>query len=57
MDSLADAVIVPIQDYLMLGEQFRMNVPGVPEGNWGFRVSSDYISDRLKERILKIARK
>ncbi len=57
MDSLADTVIVPIQDYLMLGEQFRMNVPGVPEGNWGFRVSSDYISDRLKERILKIAQK
>ncbi len=56
MNSPADTVIVPIQDYLMLGEEYRMNIPGVPSGNWAFRVKKDYITEELKERIKKIAR-
>ena len=57
MDSPADTVIVPIQDYLMLGEEYRMNIPGVPSGNWAFRVKKDYITEELKKRIKTIATK
>jgi len=37
MASVADTVIVPLQDVLGLGSQARMNVPGRPKGNWGWR--------------------
>lgn len=57
MESAADTVIIPIQDYLLLDESARMNVPGIPKGNWSFRVKNDYISEELKSRILRIARK
>jgi 4-alpha-glucanotransferase len=36
--SNANTVIVPIQDVLGLGDEDRMNVPGVLEGNWGWRM-------------------
>jgi 4-alpha-glucanotransferase len=35
--SVAALVIVPLQDVLNLGAEARMNVPGVPEGNWRWR--------------------
>jgi 4-alpha-glucanotransferase len=36
-ESVAALVIVPLQDLLNLGSEGRMNVPGVPEGNWQWR--------------------
>lgn len=36
--SVADTAIVPLQDLLGLGNEARMNVPGVSEGNWLFRI-------------------
>ena len=56
MDSPADTVIVPVQDYLMLGGEYRMNTPGTVFGNWEFRVGKDYLSEELVERIIKTAR-
>jgi 4-alpha-glucanotransferase len=35
----AAAAIVPLQDVLGLGSEARMNTPGAPEGNWGWRLS------------------
>ena len=29
--------IVPLQDVLRLDSAYRMNIPGVATGNWGFR--------------------
>ncbi|MCQ2455062.1 MAG: 4-alpha-glucanotransferase [Clostridia bacterium] len=57
MDTSANTVIIPISDYLMLDENSRINVPGIPKGNWEFRLKRDYISDSLKTTILNIARK
>jgi 4-alpha-glucanotransferase len=37
--SVAQTVIIPVQDALGLGRQHRMNVPGVPSGNWGWRMN------------------
>ncbi len=36
--SPADTVVFPIQDLLFYGSDARMNVPGVPDGCWRFRL-------------------
>ena len=38
--SVARWAIIPMQDALGLGSEARMNVPGVAEGNWGWRMTS-----------------
>ncbi len=38
LGSVADTVIVPLQDILGLGTEARMNVPGRPRGNWAWRL-------------------
>lgn len=37
--SPADMVIIPLQDVLNLPTEYRMNIPGTAEGNWGFSFS------------------
>ena len=57
MSSKANTVIIPITDYLMLDETARINIPGVPEGNWKFRVKKDYLSKELFDIVNSIARR
>jgi len=38
MASVADTVLVPMQDVLGLGSEARMNLPGKPDGNWQWRM-------------------
>ena len=35
--SVAASAIVPLQDVMGLGSEARMNLPGQPDGNWGWR--------------------
>lgn len=42
--SAAALAIAPLQDLLNLGAESRMNVPGRPSGNWGWRFSGDMAS-------------
>jgi 4-alpha-glucanotransferase len=37
--SPAQTVIVPVQDVLGLDAEHRMNIPGILQGNWGWRMS------------------
>ncbi|HIZ46688.1 MAG TPA: 4-alpha-glucanotransferase [Candidatus Olsenella pullistercoris] len=37
----ANVAIVPLQDVLGLGDEARMNVPGVADGNWSWRAETD----------------
>lgn len=37
--SVANLAIIPLQDFLSLGSEARMNRPGEPRGNWSWRVS------------------
>ena len=39
--SVADFAVVPLQDVLRLGTEARMNVPGVPSGNWRWRCTEE----------------
>lgn len=45
--SVANIVIVPMQDILNLGGEARMNFPGKLGGNWMWRFTWDQISDDL----------
>ena len=40
----ASAVIFPVQDILGLGDEARINIPGVATGNWCWRMSEDALS-------------
>lgn len=51
VDSKARLVIIPIQDYLSLGSDARMNIPGVPKGNWSFRIAPDCLTNELAAKI------
>jgi len=35
--SVAHTAVIPMQDVMELGREGRMNLPGRPEGNWGWR--------------------
>ena len=45
--SVADTVIIPIQDYLGLGESARINTPGTLGENWKWRLNKKSIDDKL----------
>ncbi len=45
--SVADIVIIPMQDLLRLGSEARMNFPGKPSGNWMWRFQWEQISQNL----------
>lgn len=47
--SAAAFVIVPIQDVLRLGDEARLNVPGVAAGNWTWQLSGDML--RLEQAM------
>ncbi len=51
LGSAADTAIVPLQDYLGLGSEFRMNTPGEPEGNWRWRFRWSDLDHGLAGRI------
>ncbi len=38
--SPARLAIIPVQDLMLLGDESRMNVPSVAEGNWKFRLKT-----------------
>ena len=43
--TIADTVIIPLQDVLKLDASARMNTPGVSTGNWQFRYTSDMLTE------------
>ncbi|MFB3902994.1 MAG: 4-alpha-glucanotransferase [Acidobacteriota bacterium] len=52
--SVADVVIVPVQDLLCLGSDARMNVPGVADGNWEWRLREGELSEKLAVELKSI---
>jgi 4-alpha-glucanotransferase len=49
--SVAVFAVAPMQDFLDLGNQARMNYPGNPSGNWTWRLTEDALSESLSIRI------
>lgn len=56
MASVADTVIIPIQDYLGQGTEARMNIPSTLGGNWLYRVKKEALTDELADRIGRVTR-
>ena len=49
--SVCDTVIIPMQDWLNLGSEARINVPSMAFGNWTWRMTGDELTDKLQKRI------
>lgn len=55
MQSVADTVIVQVQDVLGLGGESRMNVPGVARGNWRWRLKPDALTPAVASTLRDLA--
>ena len=49
--SVADTVLIPMQDILGLGSDARMNLPGRQAGNWQFRFTWDQLTPDIAARL------
>jgi 4-alpha-glucanotransferase len=49
--SAANTAIVPAQDLLELGSEARMNLPGIAKGNWGWRIQTGVLTEKLAQRL------
>ncbi len=49
--SVAAFALAPLQDILSLGPEARMNLPGRPYGNWGWRMLPNAITDIIARRL------
>jgi 4-alpha-glucanotransferase len=52
--SVADTVIIPMQDILGLSSEARMNLPGRAEGNWRWRFTSEMLTQEIKDRLKEL---
>jgi len=52
--SVARIAIIPLQDWLGLGSEARMNQPGREAGNWQWRCRSEYLNEELAGAIAKM---
>ena len=53
-ESVAVFAIAPMQDFLALGGEARMNYPSRLGGNWDWRMGNTVLTDELKERVKKL---
>ena len=56
MGSVADLFIVQMQDWLGLDDKARINSPGIPAGNWTWRMKPGAASEALAEEILNMTK-
>ena len=55
MSSVSQLCIVPMQDYLELGAEARMNFPGTTtDSNWTWRAKDGIITETLAKRIYRL---
>ena len=52
LKSRAALAVIPAQDVLGLGNEGRMNRPGVPEGNWVWKMREGAWNGEIQERLL-----
>ena len=56
MMSVASTAIIPMQDFLELGAEARMNTPSVSLGNWEWRVAPGSFTPDLSKKIADLTR-
>jgi 4-alpha-glucanotransferase len=55
--SVACKAVTPLQDLLELGAESRMNIPGIAQGNWGWRFRWDQIRGKHRRFLREITGK
>jgi 4-alpha-glucanotransferase len=53
--SVANSVIVPLQDVLGLGDEARMNMPSTTGGNWSWRYQPSDLTPELAARLAELS--
>ncbi|MGC9399219.1 MAG: 4-alpha-glucanotransferase [Anaerolineae bacterium] len=53
--SVADTVVIPLQDVLGLGSEARMNTPAKASGNWTWRFEMEDLEPALGEKLKEMA--
>ena len=56
MQSNAKTCVIPIQDYMCMGSEARINTPSTACGNWRWRLTSDALNDELSQRITALTK-
>ena len=56
MASVADTAIIPMQDYLSLGSEGRINTPSTLGNNWDWRMKEDVYTAALAEKIYEMCK-
>ena len=57
MSSQSKLSIIQMQDFLELGSEARMNIPGTAYENWEWRVTKDSLSSELAQKIHETTKK
>ncbi len=52
--SRAELCIIPLQDYLLLGSEARINTPSTVGGNWSWRMEEGLCTDELAGKIARL---
>lgn len=56
LSSVADLAVIPMQDYLNLGSDARINTPSTVGGNnWRWRMSKDAATKKLSKKMARLA--
>lgn len=54
--SVANLCVIPMQDFLGLGNEARMNIPSTLGNNWIWRMKENELTDELADKIAKLTR-
>jgi len=56
LSSVADTAVIPLQDYLGLKSEARINIPSTLGGNWEWRLEPGVLTRKLADQIRDITR-
>lgn len=48
--------VIPMQDYLDLGEEARLNIPSTIGNNWKWRLNNNYLTEDLTKLVSKLVK-
>ena len=54
--SVADLAVIPMQDYLGLGSEARINTPSTLGDNWKWRMKKDAFTDKLAKEMKEMTK-
>ena len=57
LGTVAETVILPMQDVLGLGSEARMNTPSTTENNWKWRITEDALQPALAAKLRRLTRR